>query len=107
MPAAKGAVKISKDANKNYAINVQVTNLAEPSRLQPKKALYLVWMVTKTNLTKNLGILNSSTGFFSSTLEGELNTTSPFEPSYVFITAEDKSDTQYPVGTIVLTTQIK
>lgn len=105
MPAAKGSVKVSKDNNNNYALNVKVTNLAEPSRLQPKKKLYVVWLVTKNNITQNLGRLSSSSGFFFSTLEGELNTISASEPAYVFITAEDASNIQYPQGTVVMTTK--
>lgn len=104
VPAAKGVVKISKDANKNYSINVKVTNLAEPSRLQPQKKLYLVWSVTKDNVTKNIGQLNSRRGFFSSSLEAELKTVSPFKPNHVFITAENDSDIRIPIGTVVLTT---
>ena len=105
VPAAKGAAKFSKDANENYAIKVTVTDLAEPSRLQPKKNYYVVWLVTKSKLTKNIGQLKSERGFFSSALKGELNTTTAFEPDYVFITAEDDTNTQIPVGTVVLTTK--
>lgn len=104
VPAAKGSVKVSKDDNNNYAIRVEVINLAEPSRLQPKRKLYVVWMVTRDSITKNLGRLESSSGFFSDSLEGELNTVSSFEPKYFFITAEDSSDLLYPLGIVVLTT---
>lgn len=105
VPAAKGSVKVSRDDNRNYALDVKVTNLAEPSRLQPKKDLYVVWLVTKDGATKNIGQLNSSSGFFTSALEGELKTVSSFEPDYVFITAENSSDIQYPLGIVVLTTK--
>jgi len=105
VPAAKGTVKVSKDDNNNYAVRIQVTNLAEPSRLQPKKKLYVVWLVLKNNITKNIGQLRSSSSFFSSSLEGELNTVTPFKPDYFFITGEDSSDIQYPMGTVVLTTK--
>ena len=105
MPAAQGAVKVSRDGNNNYSLDVSVTNLAEPSRLQPKKELYVVWLVTKENITKNVGQLRSSSGFFSSTLEGKLTTVSPFKPEYVFITAEDNAAILYPVGTVILTTK--
>ena len=105
VPAAEGRVKVTKDDNNNFSLNIKVTNLAEPSRLQPKKELYVVWLVTENNLTKNIGQLNSSTGFFSSLLEGELNTVSPFKPEYVFLTAEDNAGIQYPAGPTVLTTK--
>lgn len=105
VPAAIGNVKISKDSNSNYAIRVKVTNLADPSRLQPKRELYVVWSVTKNNGTKNIGQLKSSTGFFSSLLVGELSTVSPFKPKQIIITAEDSATIQSPKGFVVLTTR--
>lgn len=105
VPAAQGSVKVSKDGNNNYSISVNVENLAEPSRLQPNKELYLVWLVTKDNITKNIGQLKSSSSFFSSSLEGKLTTVSSFKPAYVFITAENNASIQFPIGTVVLTTK--
>ena len=105
VPAATGSVKVSSDNNNNYAIKLKVTNLAEPSRLQPKRDLYVVWLVTKDDLTKNIGQLTSSTSFFSSLLEGKLTTVSPYKPDYIFITAENNANIQIPEGTVVLTTK--
>ncbi|MGA9651403.1 hypothetical protein [Pedobacter sp.] len=105
VPAAKGSVKVSKDDNNNYAIQVKITNLAEPERLQPKKELYVVWLVTEDQITKNIGRLNSTSSFFSDALEGQLSTVSSFKPDHFFITAEDNSSIQYPTGTVVLTTK--
>ena len=105
VPAATGSVKVSSDNNNNYAIKLKVTNLAEPSRLQPKRDLYVVWLVTKDDLTKNIGQLTSSTSFFSSLLEGKLTTVSPYKPDYIFITAENNANIQVPEGTVVLTTK--
>jgi len=34
-PAAEGFVKVKQDNNKNYAIDIELTNLAAPDRLQP------------------------------------------------------------------------
>ncbi|MEO5892478.1 MAG: hypothetical protein ABIQ31_19680 [Ferruginibacter sp.] len=105
VPAAEGVVKINKDGNSNYAIQVKVTHLAEPSRLQPEREMYVVWMVTEKNGTKNIGQLKSSSGFFSSVLEGELNTVSSFKPERVFITAENNANIQYPGSIVILTTK--
>lgn len=105
VPAATGSVKVTKDANNNYALKLKVINLAEPSRLNPKKDVYVVWLVTKEDLTKNIGQLNSSSSFFSSLLEGKLTTVSPFKPDHIFITAENNANTQVPQGTVVLTTK--
>jgi len=105
VPAAEGYVKISKDDNKNFTLDVEVKRLAEPSRLKPSKELYLVWMETKSNGVKNLGRLNSSSGFFSSGLKGLLHAVSPFKPERVFITAEDQANIPYPGAQLVLTTK--
>ncbi|MFD0764631.1 hypothetical protein ACFQZI_07180 [Mucilaginibacter lutimaris] len=107
VPAAEGYAKVNKDNNNNYAIHVKVTHLAEPGRLQPKRELYVVWMVTANNGTKNIGQLKSSSGFFSSVLEGELNTVSSFKPERVFITAENDANIQYPGSMVILTTKGK
>lgn len=105
VPAANGSVKVTNDNNNNYSIKLKVTNLAPPSRLEPKRDLYVVWLVTKDKLTKNIGQLNSSTSFFSSLLEGKLNTVSSFKPNYIFITAENDANIQEPKGVVVLTTK--
>ncbi|RZJ72110.1 MAG: hypothetical protein EOO45_11195 [Flavobacterium sp.] len=105
VPAAKGSVKVSKDNNENFLLAVKVVNLAEPERLTPRKNMYVVWMVTSGNITKNLGRLNSSSGYFTSSLEGTLSTVTPFKPDYVFITAENTAAIQYPTGAVVLTTK--
>lgn len=73
VPAARGYAKISRDENKNYSIDIEIENLAEPSRLKPSKAAYVVWMETVDNGIKNLGQLKSSSGFFSSTLQAPWN----------------------------------
>ncbi|MBK0380596.1 hypothetical protein I5M19_14820 [Mucilaginibacter sp. SD-g] len=104
VPAAEGRVKIDKDDNGNYSVNVKVNNLAKPSRLQPERKLYVVWMETENNGIKNLGRLKSSSGFFSDDLEGSLSTISPFKAKRVFITAENESNLQYPGSIVVLST---
>lgn len=67
--------------------------------------MYVVWMVTGGNITKNLGRLNSSSGYFTSSLEGTLSTVTPFKPDYVYITAENTAAIQYPTGAVVLSTR--
>ncbi|EOR93345.1 hypothetical protein ADIARSV_3424 [Arcticibacter svalbardensis MN12-7] len=105
VPAAQGYVKISRDDNKNYAIQIEIKNLAESTRLHPPKAAYVVWMETTDNGTKNLGNLKSSSGFFTSGLTGTLEAVTPFKPKRVFITAEDRSNINYPGTQAVLSTK--
>ena len=104
VPAAKGDVKVIRDKNKNYKIKIALSDLAEPARLQPAKNTYVVWMETGDNGTKNLGQINSSTGFLSSKLKADFETVSAFKPAKIFITAEDDASIRYPGMQVVLST---
>jgi hypothetical protein len=103
VPSAEGSVKVKHDKNDNYAIDLWVVRLVDPSRLTPTKAGYIVWMQTEKNGTQNIGQLKSSTGFMSSTKKASLYTVTPFKPTGFFITGEDNLAAQYP-GDIVLNT---
>ncbi len=104
VPAANGQVKVKKDKNNNYEIQIDIKNLAEPTKLQPSKRTYVVWMETDQRNTKNIGQINSSTGFLSSKLKASFQTVSSFKPSKIFITAEDDANIQYPNSQVVLST---
>ncbi|MEO6707001.1 MAG: hypothetical protein ABIN04_14260 [Ginsengibacter sp.] len=104
VPAATGQVKVKKDKNNNYNINVDIRNLAQPSQLQPPKQTYVVWMESAQNMSKNIGQINTSSGFLSSKLKASFQTVSSFKPEKIFITAEDEANVQYPTGARVLTT---
>ncbi|MGZ3837563.1 MAG: hypothetical protein ACXVMS_08140 [Flavisolibacter sp.] len=104
VPAARGEVKVKKDHNNNYRIQVSLNNLAEPGRLQPPKKTYVVWMETGDNLTKNIGQINSSTGFLSGKLKASFETVSSTKPTKIFLTSEDDPNVQYPGSQVVLST---
>ena len=104
VPAAEGGVKVKKDGNNNYKVDVEVKRLAEPKRLTPARQLYVVWMETEKNGTKNIGQLKTSSGMLSSTLRSNLETVSPFKPVSFMITAEDEANVQYPGSQVVLKT---
>jgi hypothetical protein len=104
VPAARGSVKVKTDNNKNYVIQISLSDLAESSRLQPAKLTYIVWMTTDRDLTKNIGQLNSSKGFMSKQLKGSFKTVSSDKPVKIFITAEDDAAVQYPGDQVVLST---
>jgi hypothetical protein len=104
VPGAEGTIKVAKDKNKNTVIRIHIINLADPSRLQPARKEYIVWMVTDDNLTKNIGRIKSSRTFFNKRLEGSFETISSFKPVKIFITAEDDADIQYPQEQVILTT---
>lgn len=104
VPAAEGYVKVKKDKNKNYVIQIKIFNFAEVEKLQTSKQTYVVWLETKENETKNIGRLKSSSPLFSKKVGASFETVSPSKPSRIYITDENDGDIQYPGGQIVLTT---
>jgi hypothetical protein len=105
VPAARGDVKVKKDNNNNYNIQISLSDLAEPKRLQPSRNTYVVWMETASNTTKNIGQINSSTGFLSGKLKASFETVSSTKPTKIFLTAEDDASIQYPGAQVVLSTE--
>lgn len=104
VPAAEGRVKMKKDGNDNYKIDLYVEHLADPKRLQPSRSYYIVWAQTDNDVVKNLGQLKSESGFLSSTKKASLITVTAFKPNDIFITAEDQVDIAHPMGMVVLNT---
>lgn len=104
VPGAEGSVKIKNDKNQNYTIDLNVIRLAEPGRLDPAKAMYIVWMETGQGAAQNIGQLKTSSGFLSKSLTSSLRTVSSFKPVGFFITAENSAAIQYPGTQVVLKT---
>lgn len=104
VPAAEGSVKVNKDKNSNYSIDLDVKRLADPKRLSPARDMYIVWMETEQNGSKNIGQLKTSSGMFSNELSSSLKTVSTFKPTGFFITAEGDANIQNPAGAVVLST---
>lgn len=103
-PAAVGSVKIKKDNNNNYAIQVKIENLPDARRLSPPKNYYVVWIETRNNTIKNIGRIVPSKRFLSSKMKASLNAVSPTKPKRVFITAENDESIRYPGNMVVLDT---
>ena len=104
VPAAEGTVTIKQDNNNNYNIDLKVNQLADPGRLTPPKAVYVVWMETGESGVQNLGRLKTSKKGFSKMLTSSLQTITPHKPTGFFITAEDDATGNYPGMTVVLKT---
>ena len=101
VPSAHGRVKVKKDANNNYSINVYVRDLTVPERLVPAKKTYIVWNEA-SNGVFNIGQLVSSRSFLKRGFTAELNAVSPNNPRRVFVTAEDDANTLAPGPQVVL-----
>jgi hypothetical protein len=104
VPAANGYVKI-KSTDNNYTIEVRLENLAPAKNLSPPRETYVVWAETKDQGIKKLGVMNSSSGMFSSTLKSSLSATLAVKPTKIFVTAEDRHDVQFPGMPVVLQTE--
>ena len=59
VPGAEGTVKVKKDNNSNYTIHVELSNLAEPRKLEPAMKTYVIWMETEQDPAKNIGQINT------------------------------------------------
>jgi hypothetical protein len=104
VPAAEGSVSIKKGNNDNYNIDLYVKNLADPSRLTPPRAVYVVWMETAQSGVQNIGQLKTGTHGLSQMMSSSLETVSPHQPTGFIITAEDDAIGSYPGITVVLKT---
>ena len=89
VPAARGSVKVKKDNNSNYRIQIKLFNLAEVKRLDPPKQAYVVWMESDQQAVKNMGQINSSNSMLSKTLKASFETVTAFKPIKIFITYEE------------------
>lgn len=107
VPAAEGSVKVKKDNNNNYKNDLKVRRLANSRRLVPPREMYIVWMETEQNGTRNIGQLTTSSGLLSNILKSSLETVSTYKPTGFFITAEDNATAQNPEGQVVLRTRAK
>lgn len=106
VPGASGGVRIKKDKNQNYAIELNVRNLPEADDLNPPKRSYTVWMETNDNRALNIGGLEITKRWFSKKQKGTMEATSSFKPVRVFVTPEDERAPQIPTAEPVLSTSL-
>jgi hypothetical protein len=104
LPSAVGTVKLSTDDNKNRTMTLNIKNLVDPQRLTPPKKIYVVWMQTKNEGTRNLGSLVGSEGYFTSTRTATFSSVITGEPLRFFVTAEESAQVSGPGPVTVLTT---
>jgi hypothetical protein len=105
VPGANGVVKVKKDNNQNYKIDVSIKDLADIERLDPSKESYVVWMETRQGNTENIGQLRSTSSFLSKQKKATLETVTSFEPFRIFVTAEHGINVRYPNNQVVLSTE--
>ena len=100
MPAAEGHARYSVTANDNTHIVLKVKHLAQPAKLTPPAATYVVWTrTTKDAPPQNIGAL-----IVDNNLNGELDGETPLHSFELFVTAEASGQVQTPSGQSLLWT---
>ncbi len=92
-PASEITARKKQDKNGNFVIEVTAKNLASADRLNPPKNNYSVWVLTGDNETSNIGQLKNKNAKTAT-----LKTSTPFNVTEIFITAEDQGNNSYPQG---------
>ncbi len=92
-PAAEITAKLKKQGAPNYLVTITAKNLASSERLNPPKEIYVIWAVSESGITRNIGSFtqkNAETATFKSSF--------PYKPIEVFITAEAEEGLCEPAG---------
>jgi hypothetical protein len=76
----------------------------KPEDLHPPRLVYVVWMTTQNEQTKNIGKIKTRSRIFSKKLRASFETVTPFKPVRIFITAEDGTQVRNPGMQVVMTT---
>ena len=101
----KGQVQIKRDATGNYVVQINLRELEEINKLEAtSKKAYIVWMNADNEMTKNLGQINSNSGWLSDKTKAYFEATSAAKPTKIFITEEDMADVKKPGKKIIWST---
>ena len=101
----KGQVQIKRDATGNYVIQINLRELEEINKLEAtSKKAYIVWMNADNQKVKNLGQINSNTGWMSDKSKASFEAVSEFKPTKVFISEEDMATVTKPGIKIIWST---
>lgn len=97
-PAAKGTVTADRGSGGNTDLEVEVKHLAQPEKVSAGATDYVVWIQPEgAQSFQNVGVLE-----IDDDLEGEYETTIPYEKFRVVVTPEPARTGTRPTGPIVL-----
>lgn len=105
LPEEKGKMEVKRDANSNYVIQINISDLEAVKKMEPAREAYVVWMITENNQTKNLGQIEGANTWLSKKEKASFEAVTPLKPSKVFITAENDAMAQRPGSQIVWSTK--
>jgi outer membrane protein OmpA-like peptidoglycan-associated protein len=101
MSAANGEAKVQARTGAT-TVEMQISNMAQPSTLGTEFLTYVLWAVSPEGRTSNLGeILINNDG------QGKLNATTPFQTFSLFVTAEPYFAVRVPSEMVVLQNELQ
>lgn len=101
----KGQVQIKRVATGNYIVQINLRELEEVNKLEAtSKKAYIVWMNAENETAKNLGQINSNSGWRSDHSKATFEAISVLKPTKVFITEEDMAGVKTPGKNIIWST---
>lgn len=101
----KGQVLIKRDVNSNYVIQINLRELETVSKFEADtKNAYIVWMNADNQAAKNLGQINSNTGWLTDKSKASFEAVSEFKPTKIFITEEDNAGVKVPGKKLIWST---
>ena len=104
-PENKGQVEIKRDINSNYVIQINLRGLEAVNKLDPdSKKAFVVWMNAEKQKAKNLGQINSNTGWLTDKSKASFEATSPLKPTKIYITEEENAMVKIPGKNILWST---
>lgn len=102
----KGQVQIKRDVNSNYVIQINLRELEEVNKIDAgSKKAYIVWMNADNKMVKNLGQINSNSGWLSDKSKASFEAVSEFKPTKIFITEEEDQYAKTPGKKIIWSTE--
>lgn len=104
VPESNGHVQIKRDANSNYVIQIDLSDLENVKNLKPAKEAYVVWMVSGQNMVKNIGQIEGANSWLSKRSKASFEATSATKPTKIYITAENDIDVKKPGKQVVWST---
>ncbi|MBN2484811.1 MAG: hypothetical protein JXB34_02440 [Bacteroidales bacterium] len=93
VPAADISAKVQKQGGTNYLVVITANNLASSERLSPPRKYYIIWVVSESGATRNVGHFRQKNA-----IQTEYKASFPYKPAEVFITAEDEEALCQPTG---------
>lgn len=101
VPAADITAKTKKQGKPNYLVTITAKNLAASERLDPSKSIYVIWAISDSGVTRNVGHFTQKNGE-KSTYKASF----PYQPVEIFITAEDEEGICEPEGIEITRTKL-